>query len=291
MSTSDPTIDALINLLDDQDELVYQSVRAKLLSLGSVVLPKLEDAIHLADSAEHEKKLEEIINHFKRNIIIDRMKLWISNESRTLLEGWLLVSSIHHPNISKEKIEIIIQNIYRDVWLEIAESMTSLEKVAVINHILFKINQFEISHTDAPSVDNLVLDKLLFSKTGDVYSLTILYLIIARYMNLDLVPIMLANKLLLVYEDKLATSLAFGTGSEKYLFYINVAHKGSVISPKDVQFLYNKSQKYGKAVTRIENDLSLIKKILSLLYLIYTEEGDDERLILTEDILALMENF
>ena len=219
------------------------------------------------------------------------MKLWISNENRTLLEGWLLVSSIHHPHISKEKMEIIIQKIYRDVWLEIAESMTSLEKVAVINHILFKINQFEISATDAPSVDNLVLDKLLFSKTGDVYSLTILYLIIARYMNLDLVPIMLANKLLLVYEDKLATTLAFGTGSEKYLFYINVAHKGSVISPKDVQFLYNKSQKYGKAVTRIENDISLIKKILNLLYLIYTEEGDYERLILTEDILSLMENF
>jgi regulator of sirC expression with transglutaminase-like and TPR domain len=291
MSTSDPTIDALINLLDDQDELVYQSVRTKLLSLGSVVLPKLEDAIHLAASTDHVKKLEEIINYFKREIIIDRMKLWISNESRTLLEGWLLVSSIHHPNISKEKMEFIIQKIYRDVWLEIAESMTSLEKVAVINHILFKINQFEISDTDSPSVDNLVLDKLLFSKTGDVYSLTILYLIIAHYMNLDLVPIMLANKLLLVYEDKLATSLAFGTGSEKYLFYINVAHKGSVISPKDVQFLYNKSQKYGKAVTRIENNISLIKKILNLLYLIYTEEGDYERLILTEDILALMENF
>src|SRR5665647_2823476 len=111
MSTSDPTIDALINLLDDQDELVYQSVRTKLLSLGSVVLPKLEDAIHLADSTDHVKKLEEIINYFKREIIIDRMKLWISNESRTLLEGWLLVSSIHHPNISKEKMEFIIQKI------------------------------------------------------------------------------------------------------------------------------------------------------------------------------------
>jgi regulator of sirC expression with transglutaminase-like and TPR domain len=291
MSTTDPTLDALINLLDDQDELVYQSVKEKLLSLGSVVLPKLEDALQSADSIDHVNKLEEIIYYFKKVIIVDRMRLWISNENRTLLEGWLLASSIHHPNISKEKVENTLQKIYRDVWLEIAESMTSLEKVAVINHILFRINHFEISNNDSPSVDNIVLDKLLFSKTGDVYSLTILYLIIARSLNLDLIPIMLSNKLLLVYEDKLATSLAFGTVAENYLFYINVAHKGSVISPKDVQFLYNKSLKYGKAVTRLENDISLIKKILNLLYLIYTEEGDQERLLLTEDILALMESY
>jgi regulator of sirC expression with transglutaminase-like and TPR domain len=291
MTATDPTLDALITLLDDQDELVYHSVKEKLLSLGSDVLPKLEDALNSADSIDQVKKLEEIISYFKREIIIDRMKSWIGNENRTLLEGWLLVSSIHHPNISKERVENTIQKIFRDVWLEIAESMTSLEKVAVINHILFRINRFEIADFDTPSVDNIILDKLLFSKTGDVYSLTILYLIIARNLNLDLVPIMLANKLLLVYEDKLATSLAFGTASEKYLFYINVAHKGSVISPKDVQFLYNKSQKYGRVVTRNENDVSLVKKLLNLLYLIYTEEGDQEKLLLTEDILALMEGY
>jgi regulator of sirC expression with transglutaminase-like and TPR domain len=161
----------------------------------------------------------------------------------------------------------------------------------VINHILFRINLFDISENEAPSVENIVLDKLLFSKTGDVYSLTILYLIIARNLHLDLLPIMLANKLLLVYEDNLAASLAFGDTSEKYLFYINVAHRGSVISPKEVQFLYDKTQKYGKLVTRIENDISLIKKLLNLMYLIYTNEGDQDKLLLTEDLLALLEGY
>jgi hypothetical protein len=96
---------------------------------------------------------------------------------------------------------------------------------------------------------------------------------------------------LLVYEDNLAASLAFGTSTDKYLFYINVAHRGSVISPKEVQFLYDKSQKYGKVVTRIETDLSLIKKLLNLMYLIYTNEGDQEKLLLTEDLLALLEGY
>ena len=167
--------------------------------------------------------------------------------------------------------------------------MTTLEKVAVINHILFKINGFDISNSDNPNVESIILDKLLFSKIGNVYSLTILYLIIARNLHLDLFPIMLANKLLLVYEDNLAASLAFGTSTDKYLFYINVAHRGSVISPKEVQFLYDKSQKYGKVVTRIETDLSLIKKLLNLMYLIYTNEGEQEKLLLTEDLLALLE--
>ena len=291
MTISVSTLDALISLLDDQDEQVFGSVKDKLISLGSVVLPKLEESLSTANSIEHVKKLEEIISHLKKEILLDHMKDWISSENRSLIDGWLLVSSIHHPTISKEKIENSIQKIYREVWLEVTESMTSLEKVAVINHILFKINGFDISNSDNPNVESIILDKLLFSKIGNVYSLTILYLIIARNLHLDLIPIMLANKLLLVYEDNLAASLAFGTSTDKYLFYINVAHRGSVISPKEVQFLYDKSQKYGKVVTRIETDLSLIKKLLNLMYLIYTNEGDQEKLLLTEDLLALLEGY
>jgi regulator of sirC expression with transglutaminase-like and TPR domain len=291
MANTDPTIEALLSLLDDHDELVYSSVKEKLISLGSAVLPKLENALFLAESIEQAKKMEEIISHLKKEILIDRMRFWIKNENRTLLDGWILISSIHHPNISKEKIENSIHKIFQDAWLEITESMTSLEKVAVINHILFRINLFDISDLDTPIPDNIVLDKLLFTKTGDVYSLTFLYLIIARKLHLNLVPIMLANKLLLVYEDNLATSLAFGTTSEKYLFFINVAHRGSVISPKEVQFLYDKSQKYGKGLTRIESDISLIKKLLTLLYLSYSDEGDQDRIQLTKDFLALVEGF
>jgi hypothetical protein len=291
MTNNDPELDALISLLDDEDEMVYKSVKDKLLSLGSAVLPSLENAILSAGTIEHLNKLEEIITYLKREIVVDQMKNWISNENRTLLDGWILISSIHHPNISREKIENSIQKIYREAWLEITESMTSLEKVAVINHILFRINNFDIAENDVPRPESIILDKLLFSKTGDVFSLTVLYLIIARNFRLDLVPIMLANKLLLVYEDNLATSLAYGTTTEKYLFYINVAHRGSVISPKEVQFLYDKSSKYGKVVTRIETDISLIKKLLSLMYLVYTSEGDQERLLVTEDILALMEGY
>lgn len=291
MTTSGPTIEALISLLDDQDELVFRSVKEKLLSLGSEVLPRLEDSLLLAESADQAVKLEEIISQLKREMIVDRMKLWIRSENRTLLDGWLLISSIHHPSISKEKIESTIQKINREVWLEITESMTSLEKVAVINHMLFKVNNFEISNSDFPVADNIVIDKLLFSKTGNIFSLTILYLIIARNLHMGLIPIMLANKLLLVYEDNLAASLAFGSPSDKYLFYINVAHRGSVISPKEVQFLYDKSQKYGKVATRVETDISLIKKLLNLLYLTYTNEGEQEKLLLTEDLLALLEGY
>lgn len=291
MTTSYSTIDALISLLDDQDELVFKSVKDKLLSLGSEVLPKLEDSLLLAESELHAIKLEEIIHRLKREIIIDRMRHWIVSDNRTLLDGWLLVSSIHHPSISKEKIENNIQKIQREIWLEITDSMTSLEKVAVINHMLFKVNNFDISSNDIPVAENIVLDKLLFSKTGNVYSLTIFYLIIARNLHLDLIPIMLSNKLLLVYEDNLAASLAFGSPSDKYLFYINVAHRGSVISPKEVQFLYDKSQKYGKVATRVESDISLIKKLLNLLYLTYTNEGEQDKLLLTEDLLALLEGY
>ncbi len=291
MSISDSTIDALLFLLEDQDELVFNSAKDKLLSLGPSVLPALEGALFEAKTPEHIERLSGLICYLKGRILIGQMKSWIENENRTLLDGWILVSSIYHATISRDRIENSIQKIYNDVWLEITDSMTSLEKVSVINHILFKINLFKISGGESPDIDNIVIDKLLFSKTGDVHSLTILYLLIARSLHLDLLPIMLANKLLLVYEDDLATSLAFGKSTDKYLFYINVAHNGSVISPKEVQFLYDKSQKYGKGITRIETDISLIKKLLNLMYLAFSLDEDQDKLNLTNDLLDLMANY
>ena len=291
MNTSGTTIEALVLLLEDQDELVTSVVREKLLSLGPAIIPFLEEAILSVESPEHLFKIEGTISELKRIELTDKLKLWINSENRSLVDGWLLISSIHHPNISKEKIESSLHKIYREVWLEISDSMTSLEKVAVLNHIIFRINNFEIIGNEVPTLDSLVLDKLLFSKVGDIYSLTILYLIIARNIHVDLVPIMLANKLLLVYEDNLAASLAFGNSTDKYLFYINVGHRGSVISPKEVQFLYDKSQKYGRAAARIESDISLIKKLLNLMYLFYTNDGEQEKLLLAEDLLALLEGY
>lgn len=288
MATSDSTLDALLSLLDDRDELVYRSVKGKLLSMGQEVLPKLEEALFSAGTTELIVKIEDIISQIKREIVVEKMRQWISNENRSMLDGWLLISSIHHQGISKEKIEQGIHKIYMDAWLEISESMTSLEKVAVINHILFRINGFDVSTTDVPRVENIVIDNLLFSRKGDVFSLTMLYLLIARSLHLELLPIMLANKLLLVYEDPLATLLAFGSSGDKYLFYINVAHRGSVISPKEVQFLYDKSLKYSKGITSVENDLSLIIRLLKFMKIVYSDEGDIEKKLLTNDFLELI---
>lgn len=288
MTTSDSTLDALLSLLDDRDELVYRSVKVKLLSMGPDVIPKLEEALYSAATPEFVEKIEEIITHIKREILLEKMRQWIDDENRSILDGWMLVSSIHHPGISKEKIEQGIHKIYQDAWLEISESMTSLEKVAVINHIIFRINGFDVSNSDIPRVEHIVIDNLLFSRKGDVFALTMLYLIIARSLHLELLPIMLANKLLLVYEDHLASSLAFGSPGDKYLFYINVAHRGSVISPKEVQFLYDKSQKYGRGVTRVESDLSLLNRLLKFMNIVYSEEGDRLKVQLTNDFLGLI---
>jgi len=289
MVTSDSTLDALLSLLDDRDELVYHSVKVKLLSLGPEVLPKLEEALFSVGTPELVEKIEEIISQIKREILVGKMRHWLGNENRSMLDGWLLLSSIHHPGIVKEKIELGIHKIYMDAWLEISESMTSLEKVAVINHILFRINGFDVSNMDVPRVENIIIDNLLFSRKGDVFSLTMLYLIIARSLHLELLPILLANKLLLVYEDTLATSIAFGSSGDKYLFYINVAHRGSVISPKEIQFLYDKSQKYSKGVTSVETDLSLIYKLLKFMNIVYSDEGDRQKKLLTNDFLELID--
>ena len=83
MTISVSTLDALISLLDDQDEQVFGSVKEKLFSLGAAALPKLEESLSTANSIEHVKKLEEIISHLKKEILLDRMKVWINSDNRS----------------------------------------------------------------------------------------------------------------------------------------------------------------------------------------------------------------
>jgi hypothetical protein len=55
-------IQALIKLIDDPDEVVYENVHNKIISIGSVIIPELEHCWENSNNTEVQQRLESIIH-------------------------------------------------------------------------------------------------------------------------------------------------------------------------------------------------------------------------------------
>ena len=122
---------ALISLLDDPDEMVFKEVSMKFLSLGEEVIPVLEDAWEHSFDTLIQNRIENIIHQIQFDLIKDALKEWSHPDQQNLLEGALLIARYQYPDIDTAKIKKQIDQIKQDVWLELNENLTALEKVKI----------------------------------------------------------------------------------------------------------------------------------------------------------------
>jgi regulator of sirC expression with transglutaminase-like and TPR domain len=284
------SIDTLLALIDDRDEEVYFAVRDKLLQSGSAILPVLEYALSSSTSLLQHERLEMIINQLKLEKLVDKTAQWANSEDKTLLEGWILVSSIHHPTIAPEKIDQLISNIVGDIWLEINDSLTSLEKVSVINHIFYDLYQFELNTPDIHAPENCLITNLLVSRKGNIISLAILYCILAQKLNLPIHVIEIGQFLVLGYYEPRISKEVYGEKADPYLFYINMDHKGTIIGAKELEYLAHERKENLENVTPLSEG-TVIKKLLLYLRQCYQSAGENEKVVLANKLLDKLHKY
>ena len=283
-------MDTLLALIDDHDEEVYFAVKRKLLESGPAILPVLEYALSSSTSLLQHERLELIINQLKLSKLVDKTAQWINSEDKTLLDGWILVSTLHHPSITPEKIDLLIRKITGDIWLEINDSLTSLEKVSIINHILYDLYQFELNTTDPYAPENCLISNLLISRKGNIISLSALYCIIAQRLNLPVHAIGFGQYLILGYYEPRISREVYGENAEPYLFYINMEHKGAIIGAKELEYLVHEKKENLENISPMSEG-TLIKKLLLFLSQCYQSGGDHEKMLLANKLLEKFKKY
>lgn len=284
------SIDTLLALIDDRDEEVYLAVRDKLLESGPAILPVLEYALSSTVSLLQHDRLEQIIIQLKLSKLVEKTAIWANTEDKTLLDGWILVSTIHHPAIVADKIELLIQKITRDIWLDLNDALTSLEKVSVFNHFFFEVYHFELNAPDIYAPENCLINNLLVSRKGNLISLTTLYCIIARRLELPIIPIGIGNYLILGYYEPQISKEVYGEQAEPYLFYINMEHNGAIIGSKELEYVVHENKENPEAATPL-NEGTLIKMLLDFLRHCYQISGNDDKLLITNKLLDKLRRF
>lgn len=284
------SIDTLLALIDDRDEEVYLAVRDKLMESGPAILPVLEYALSSSISLLQHDRLEQIINQLKLSKLVEKTALWANSEDKKLLDGWILLSTIHHPAIVADKIELLLQKITHNIWLNLNDALTSLEKVSIFNHYFFGVYHFELNTPDLFASENCLINNLLVSRKGNLISLSALYCIIAQRLELPIHPIGIGQYLILGYYEPQISKEVYGENADPYLFYINIEHKGTILGAKELEYVVHENKENLEHTTPL-NDGTIIKMLLSLLKQSYLIKSDNDKLLIVNKLLDKLQRY
>lgn len=233
---ADNEIKALIALIDDPDAEIYKAVEQQILEKGISIIDKLEEAWENAPNEISQVRLENVIQKIQFSEIIKLLKDWKENESEDLLKGVFILCKYQYPDLQFHELKHAIEIIVKDVWLELNDNLTALEKVRIINHILFDVYQFGKNSSDFYTPDNSYLNKVIEHKKGNPISLSILYTIIAQELKIPIYGVNLPKNFILAYKDEHDITKYIDELSDDILFYINPFNKGGVFGRKEIDY-------------------------------------------------------
>lgn len=265
---------ALISLLDEPNDTVYRTIRDRIFAHGPEAIPSLESAWENSFNPDIQHRIEEIIHTIHREALKKDLLHWSQEKNHDLLLGFLLVTRFQYPDLSQESIIKKVGQISQDVWLELNSNLTGLEKVKVINHILYDTHKFSGSVSSMTSPENYFINNLLETKKGSPLALGLLYIIIAQSLKVPIRGVDLPRHFVLGYLDESAVQ-AETIQAEDVLFYINPFNKGAVFTKNEISLFIKQLKLDSKAsfYTPCDNP-TIIRRLMNELIFMYEQSGN-----------------
>lgn len=269
---------ALITLLDDPDEVIYSQVKDRFVTLGPPAIPHLETAWENSFDAIMQKRIEAIIHTIQFESLQKALKAWASDEQDDLLKGVLLLSRYQYPDLDEVKVRKQLAQIKQDVWLELHEDLTALEKVKIINHILFEVHQFSGNITNYHAPQNSFINNVLETRKGNPLMLSVIYVLICKELQVPVYGINLPQHFVLAYMNESANLVDVNNLSGNILFYINPFSKGLVFNQKDIdQFLKQLNIEPEAKYYQPCSNVDIVKRCINNLVFSYEKLGYVEK--------------
>ena len=223
-------LEALIALLEDPDLEVFDNVSNRLIELGEKVVPPLEKRWELTLRPDLQTRIENVIRSIQFNTLKTNMESWRSGGGIDLLYGAYLVTRFQYPDLAYEPLNEKLEKIKKDIWLELNNDLTALEKVRVINYFLYEIHRFDKSLKKVHSPQLYLVNHVLDTCKGSPVILGLIYAEVARRLDLPIYGVNLPRNFVLCYYDP-----DYLDDPNNVLFYINPSDKGAVLGLKELK--------------------------------------------------------
>jgi regulator of sirC expression with transglutaminase-like and TPR domain len=266
---------ALISLLDDDDREVVEHVEQQIRQLGGQMIPLLETEWEGSFNPKLQKRIEEIIHDLQYESVLDRMREWKSGGSMDLLEGLWIVATYQYPDLSLDKLRLDVEQLFYDVWVDFKLDMHPDEQVKAMNSAFFTKLKFSPNTKHFHSPVNSMINQVLESRRGNPITLCVLYMLIARRLNLPVYGVNLPNLFVLTYKNENGVQ-----------FYINVFNRGLIFTKKDIdQYIDQLNLKRLDTFYQPCTNADIVRRVLRNLTLAFEKNGDTDRVKEVEQIM------
>ena len=270
-------IKSLISLIDDQDEGVYELVQGQIIGLGKEVLPLLDKAFDQSDSELMSSRLKDLISQLNLIRTREEIRDWKQNNSRNLYEGLSILAKFQYPKLAIEKITQSINKIRQELWLEVNDNMTALEKVRILNHLFFEIHMFRGDSKDFFAPENSFLNDVIMRKKGNPITLSAIYSIVAQSVNIPIYGVNMPNHFIVAYADRLYTQPLSDIKINDVLFYVNPFNRGEIYSLKEMRHFLTSMKVVPRDSYLVPcSNITIVKRSLNNLITIYENLGQVE---------------
>ncbi len=213
---------ALVSLLDDDDQDVVQHVQERIYTIGSEAIPFLEERWENSFEPALQKRIENIIHKLQFSRLKELLKNWKERGAEDLLEGMWLVATYQYPDLELDYVRSRLEQIYYQAWVEFNDDLHPYDQVRLLNQVLFDKLKFGPASKKFHAPGNSMINVVLETKKGNPISLCVLYMLVARKLEMPVFGVNLPNLFICTYKKS------------DLQFYINAYNKGLIFSRSDI---------------------------------------------------------
>ncbi|HEY1006624.1 MAG TPA: transglutaminase-like domain-containing protein [Sphingobacteriaceae bacterium] len=282
--TNHTEIEALIKLLDDPDSEIFRHVEDRLMSFGHDVVPHLESAWENSFDAILQERIENLIHKIQFRSVKRELELWHLGGSFDLLQALLTINKYQYPDLDEQKIINQLENIKRDIWMQLMYDTSAVEKVKLINHVLYNVHGFSGNTANHQDPQNSFISQVLESKKGNQITLAAIYSIIAQKLDIPIYGVNLPQHFILAYVDQENQ----GEADDSVLFYINAFNKGYIFGRHDVDtFLKQLKIAPDRRFYQPCTNTDIVTRVLRNLISSFEKAGATEKVAELEELLRI----
>ncbi len=270
-------VKAIVQLLDDPDPEIFGMIRNKLLSLGKPVVPALEEVWERSIDSMLQERIETIIQEIHFEEVKHQLTDWRDRSEDDLLKGSIIIARYQYPDLEEKNVLKYLEQLYKDVALEIEMVDTPVEKIRVINHAMFDIHRFLGNRQNYHAPANNYINHVLESKKGNHLLLSVIYILVARRFKLPVYGVNLPENFIMCYVDKDENKLRLtpeDRNKTKVKFYLNTFAKGAIFSEREVDQFLNQLKRAKKPEYYVPcNNTTILLRMITNLIFAYQKLG------------------
>lgn len=271
-------IKALVSLLDDEDTQIISHVEEKIRSLGTTIIPFLEQEWESNFSPQVQRRIEELIHTLQFELLKERINEWYESKDHDLISGMWLVATYQYPDLELLKLRQELEQIYYETWLEFKPDLYPFDQIKIINGVFFNKLKFGANTKNFHSPGNSMINVVLETHKGNPITLCVLYMLVAQKLKLPVYGVNLPNLFVLTYKDNVNTQ-----------FYINAFNKGLIFSRQDIENYINELHLAPQS-SFFEpcSNLEIIRRVFRNLIMSFDKMGEHAKAEEVKELLLLI---